>query len=191
MRWRVVGDTLIVEGNFFAISSGVLGGWGKVEHLFNHTVREWLDDPKEYVRRVANRFGIRRFFGLLTAVPMDKLSVVSVGNVTAFVTAGITNPNERIGTINIIIVIEGEMPESAMINAVITATEAKSFALLKAGLNFTGTSTDAVIVAKTCEGDYYEYAGYVSELGRRIWNAVKRGVTESLSKWKSLDPQHG
>ncbi len=191
MRWRVVRDTLIVEGDFFAISSGVLGGWGRVEHLFNHTIRGWFDDPKEYVKRIANEFGLKRFFGLLTAVPMDKLPVVSVGNVTAFVTAGITNPNERIGTINVIIVVDGEMPESAMINVVITATEAKSFALLKAGLNFTGTSTDAVIVAKTCKGDYYEYAGYVSELGRRIWEAVKRGVTESLSKWKSLDSQHG
>jgi len=185
MRWKIVKDTLIVEGQFFAISSGVLGGWGEVEHLFNHTIRGEIGDPREYVRSIAKEFGLKRFFGLLTAVPMDKLAVVSVEDVTAFVTAGVRNPNERIGTINIILVVDGDMPESAMINAVITATEAKSFALLKAGLNFTGTSTDAIIVAKTCKGRYYEYAGYASELGRKIWIAVKRAVSQSLLKWGS------
>ncbi len=185
MRWKIVRDTLIVEGLFFAISSGVLGGWGEVEYLFNHTVRGEIGDPKEYIKSIAKEFGLKRFFGLLTSVPMDKLAVVNVGEVTAFVTAGIRNPNEKIGTINIIIVVEGDMPESAMINAVITATEAKSFALLKAGLNFTGTSTDAIIIAKTGRGKYHEYAGYGSELGRKIWTAVKSAVGQSLSKWGS------
>ncbi len=186
MRWRIVRDTLIVEGDFFAISSGVLGGWGKVEHIFNHTVRDTkLEDPKNYIRSIAEEFGFKRFFGLLTAVPMDKLAVREFEDVTAFVTAGVTNPNEKIGTINIIIVVRGDMPKSAMINAVITATEAKSCALLSSGLNFTGTSTDAIIVAKTGEGRYYEYSGYASELGRKIWISVKRAVLESLAKWNS------
>ncbi len=186
MKWKVVGDILIVEGDFFAISSGVLGGWGRVDHLFNHTVRDTeLEDPKSYVKSIAKEFGLKRFFGLLTAVPMDKLAVVEVEDVTAFVTAGVTNPNEKIGTINTIIVVNGDMPESAMINAIITATEAKSFALLNYGLNFTGTSTDAIIVAKTGKGRYYEYAGYASELGRKIWISVKRAVLESLAKWGS------
>ena len=69
-----------------------------------------------------------------------------------------------------------------MINAVITATEAKSAALFELGHTFTGTNTDAVVVART-GGEYYEYAGPASEIGSRIWDAVKRGVKESLAKW--------
>jgi len=127
---------------------------------------------------------MKNYFGLLTAVPMDKLAVVRVEDVTAFVTAGVGNPNEKIGTINIILVVDGDMSDGAMVNSIITATEAKSVALLKSGLKFTGTSTDAIIVAKTERGRYYEYAGYASELGRKIWIAVKRAVIESLSKWR-------
>ena len=77
------------------------------------------------------------------------------------------------------------MSDGAMVNSIITATEAKSVALLKSGLKFTGTSTDAIIVAKTGKGRYYEYAGYASELGKKIWMAVKKAVIESLSKWNN------
>jgi adenosylcobinamide hydrolase len=184
MEWKVVDETLIIEGDFFALSSGLLGGWRQVEHLFNHTVKDHeLKDPVSYLKSVAERFGMKNYFGLLTAVPMDKLAIVEVEDVTAFVTAGVRNPNERIGTINVIVIVEGDMPDGAMVNAVITATEAKSMALLKSGLNFTGTCTDAVIIAKTGYGRFYEYAGYASELGRKIWTAVKNAVKDSLSKW--------
>lgn len=191
MKFWLEEDTLIIEGSFNAISSGLLGGWKDVEHIFNHTVVKDFDflDPVEYLRRVAERFEMRNYFGLLTSVPMDKLSVVRIGEVTAFVTAGVRNPNERVevgkarvGTINIILIVDADLSEGGMINAVITATEAKSAALFELGHNFTGTNTDAVVVAKT-GGEYYEYAGPASELGKKIWWAVKYGVKDSLSRW--------
>jgi len=187
MKYYIRDNTLIIEGSFNAISSGLLGGWKKVECIFNHSVEKNFDleDPVRYIKSLAERFGIRTYFGLLTSVPMDKLSVVRIGEVTAFITAGVKNPNERIrkvGTINIILVIDANLSDGGMVNAVITATEAKSSALLESGFNFTGTNTDAVIVAKT-SGEYHEYAGPASELGKKIWFAVKKGVKESLSKW--------
>ncbi len=184
MRYRVEEDTLIVEGNFDALSSGLLGGRKKVEHIFNHTVGKDFDytDPIAYLKKVASKFGMRNYFGLLTSVPMDKLAIARVGEVTAFVTAGVINHNEKIGTINTIVVIEADVSEGGMVNAVITATEAKSTALLEEGHRFTGTTTDAVIIAKT-GGRYYEYAGPASELGSKIWRAVKTAVKESLRKW--------
>ena len=185
MKWKIVDNTLIIEGNFFALSSGVLGGWKRVEFLFNHTITTYVEDPIEYIKSLAKKFNMKNYFGLLTAVPMDKLAVVRVEDVTTFVTAGVGNPNEKIGTINIIIVVDGNMSDGAMVNSIITATEAKSVALLKSGLKFTGTSTDAIIVAKTGKGRYYEYAGYASELGKKIWMAVKKAVIESLSKWNN------
>lgn len=191
MKYWIEKDTLIIEGAFNAISSGLLGGWKDVEHIFNHTVVKHFDrlDPVEYLRGVAERFEMRSYFGLLTSVPMDKLSIVKSREVTAFVTAGVKNPNVKIkvgeartGTINIILVVEADLSDGGMVNAVITATEAKSAALFELGHNFTGTNTDAVVVART-GGDYYEYAGPASELGSRIWKAVKKGVKESLAKW--------
>ncbi|WP_456475209.1 adenosylcobinamide amidohydrolase [Candidatus Pyrohabitans sp.] len=183
MNWKVVEDTLIIEGRFYALSSGLLGGSGRVRYLFNHRVEEdELGEPVAYLKSVAERFGMSSYFGLLTSVSMDKLSVVEEGDVVVFATAGVENHNRKIGTINIILVLEGDMPAGAMVNGVITATEAKSVALLESGLNFTGTSTDAVIVAKTGRGRYYEYSGPASELGSRVWKAVGEAVKNSLMK---------
>lgn len=187
MRYFIKDNTLIIEGSFSAISSGLLGGWKRVECIFNHSVDKNFDleDPIRYIKVLAKKLGINRYFGLLTSVPMDKLSIVRKDEITAFVTAGVKNPNEelrKVGTINIILVIEADLSDGGMVNAVITATEAKSSALLESGFNFTGTNTDAVVVAKT-SGKYFEYAGPASELGRKIWFAVKKGVKESLSKW--------
>jgi adenosylcobinamide hydrolase len=103
---------------------------------------------------------------------------------TAFVTAGITHPSPHranIGTINIILLIKGILSESAMVGAVITATEAKGLALLNMRFDFLGTTTDAVIVAyekqpQTC----IEYAGPYTDLGRKITKTVVTGVKEGI-----------
>ncbi|AIY90884.1 adenosylcobinamide amidohydrolase [Geoglobus acetivorans] len=184
MRYRVEDNTLIVEGKFDALSSGLKGGWKKVSSIFNHTVSDdFLDsDPVHYLETVAKRLGLKNYFGLLTSVPMEKLAIVKKDEVTAFVTAGVKNPNEVIGTINIILIIDAEPSDGAMVNTIITATEAKSHALLEMGYGFTGTNTDAAVVART-GGRYYEYAGPASDLGSKIWYCVKRGVLKSLSKW--------
>ncbi len=184
MRYRIESDTLLIEGRFNALSSGLNGGWRDVELIFNHTVPENFDylEPVEYLESVAGRFSTKSYFGLLTSVPMDKLAVVRRDEVTAFVTAGVRNPNEIIGTINTIVVIDANPSDGAMLNAIITSTEAKTAALMELGHRFTGTNTDAVVVART-SGRYYPYAGPASELGKKIWYAVKRGVKESLSKW--------
>ncbi len=183
MRWKVVDNTLIIEGDFYALSSGLLGGFGSVEYIFNHTVRHnKLEQPVVYLKEVADRFSMNRYFGLLTSVPMERLSVVVEQDVTVFATAGIKNHNEKIGTINIVVLVEGDMSDNTIVNAVITTTEAKSKALLEDGFDFTGTSTDAVIVAKMGNGSFYEYSGPASRLGRKIWRAVIEAVSGSLGK---------
>ncbi len=184
MKFRYDNRLLLIEGKFNAISSGINGGWRNVDAIFNYSVDEDFEryDAKEYLERIASKLNLKRYFGLLTSVPMDKLAIAVCDDVTAFVTAGVKNPNEKIGTINIIIVLNAAISDGAMINSVITATEAKAHTLIEMGYNFTGTNTDAIVVART-NGKYYEYAGPASELGRRIWKAVKKGIRESLSKW--------
>lgn len=190
MKYWVHEDTLIIEGNFKAVSSGLLGGWKKVNHIFNHTVDEKafdLRDPVEYLKDVAAKYGFEEYFGLLTAVPMKNLTVIKKGDVSVFATAGVNNPNSRVGTINIIVVVDAMVSDGGMINGIITATEAKSAELISRKHNFTGTNTDAVIIAqietKKSGREYYEYAGPASELGVKIWNGVREAVGKSLAKW--------
>ena len=184
-NYWVDGNTLIVSGDFFGVSTGLLGGWGRVKHAFNHTVSDefYSMEAAEYLRKVARAYGLKSYFGLLTSVPMDNLSVRSCGEVTVFATAGVLNPNEKVGTINVIAVFECRMSRAAMLNAIITTTEAKTKALLEAVHNFTGTNTDAVVVLCTQKGRYHRYSGPASEVGRKLWKCVEEAVKESLARW--------
>lgn len=85
-------------------------------------------------------------------------------------------------TINIILFLEAKLSKSGMLNAIITATEAKSKALFKLGYDFTGTNTDAIIILSTIDGDYEKFTGPATNLGKKIWQVVFEGVKESLEK---------
>jgi adenosylcobinamide hydrolase len=131
--------------------------------------------------------GLKNFVGFMTAADIGKvLSVSRRGSVTAYVTAGVTNPaiagDEpppwKPGTINIALVIEEGLTVGAMANAIMTATEAKTYTLLSLGYNATGTTSDGVGVfafdGKT------EWAGTATELGISIGKAVRKALTLSI-----------
>ena len=181
-------STLIIEGGFEAISSGINGGRRHVDCLFNHQVQQDFDhfEPVQYMDRLADSLQMQRpYFGLLTAVNMDDLCVMTDDYLTTFVTAGITHPSPHranIGTINIILMIKGILSEGAMLGAIITATEAKGLALLNMGFDFLGTTTDAVIVAYEKQPQpYIEYAGPYTDLGKKITKTVVMGVKEGVT----------
>ncbi len=183
LLWKTEGNTLLIKGDFIAISSGLKGGYGRVNWLFNHTVTDRrLEFPDRYISEVASNLGLDRYFGLLTAVPMEKLAIAEHEDVMVFLTAGVSNPNEKIGTINIIAVVDGNLRPETMINAVITVTEAKCHTLIEMGYNFTGTCTDAVIIAHTGRNNTYRYAGFRSRLGKKLWTCVKEALRDSLTK---------
>lgn len=88
------------------------------------------------------------------------------------------------GTINTIVVIDGNMTDAAMVNAVITATEAKAAALQVLNITLdgqpaTGTTTDAVLIAATGRGTTYQYAGTATTLGYLIGRTVYEAVLAS------------
>ncbi|MET1124035.1 MAG: adenosylcobinamide amidohydrolase [Archaeoglobaceae archaeon] len=175
-------DTLVVEGKFFGVSTGIMGGWRRVDCAFNHTVKEFIEDEDSYVRKIARRLGLRRYFPMLTAVPVENFALKQRSEVAVFATAGVSNPNERIGTINVIAVIDARLTRAAMLNAIITITEAKSHALISCGYDFTGTSSDAVVILSTGRGEKHKYAGYASEIGRKLWEASKSAIVVALAK---------
>ncbi|MFD4173680.1 adenosylcobinamide amidohydrolase [Streptomyces anulatus] len=87
-------------------------------------------------------------------------------------------PAFRPGTVNIVVTLPVALSDAALVNAVATATEAKVQALLDAGLDCSGTPTDAVCVAAPEPGqDGGEpFAGPRSTWGARIARAVHTAV---------------
>jgi len=91
-----------------------------------------------------------------------------------------TNP--AAGTINVVIQLPVTLAGGAAVNAVITATEAKAQALLEAGVDGTGTATDAVVVVWPSAAERSErFAGPRSPWGARIGRCVHAAVREGLA----------
>ena len=198
MTYTVRAQTLIVTGDFDGLSTGINGGRRRVRAVLNHQVGFDFNEPdaRAYIARVVAGFEVAGpYFAFLTAVYMENLCVIEDARLTAFVTAGISNPvhdPSQPGTINIILAIGGRMSEGALANAIITATEAKTRALFDSGYDFTGTTTDAVVVLGVPPGPddgavpFYEYGGPLTEIGQSIYRCVKKGVREGIKRQHHL-----
>lgn len=182
MNFHYSDTTLVIIGDFSAVSTGVGGDLRPVGALFNHTVsRSWHDPhPENLLRQIASGEGINSdFFGLLTAVPMASLVMCRCGFLTVFITAGISNH-----TINIIGVSEEGMSRNALLESVATISSAKTQALLENGRGIPGTPTDAIVMA--CEGPLvHPYAGIVTPVGMRLSACIRKGVPLALSRYET------
>lgn len=137
--------------------------------------------------------------GFLTAVKLTRAVVALEADedcrVTVVATVGVTNASrpgeERVGaytpgTINTIVVIDGDLSPNALNEALTTTAEAKALAVYEAGVLTaggrvaTGTSTDAYAVACTGAGMHHRYAGSVAPVGYLTGKAVRRAITEGL-----------
>jgi alpha-ribazole phosphatase CobZ len=93
------------------------------------------------------------------------------------------------GTINMILLIDGNPTESCMVDMVKTATEAKAVALRNLDIRSrfskevcTGTTTDGIVVASTGRSGPIEYAGTATTAGYLIARSVITGVEEAIAK---------
>lgn len=139
------------------------------------------------------------FVGMLTAVDLSKavtlleqdgdlrvLAVVTVGVGNASAAGSVTPGGAVAGTINVVLVVDADVTRGALVNAVITATEAKTLALLAAGVRTpegeqaSGTSSDAIAVACTGQGRKLRYAGPATTVGLLIGRAVRGAVAKGL-----------
>jgi iron complex transport system ATP-binding protein len=184
-------------------SAVVGGGVEQTRCLINHHVDKHYHhaDPAGDLRNFAQRQGIAEpFVGLMTAVDLQKARAVTLREgeliVSALITAGVkSNPTAaglsypamlKPGTINLILLLAARLTPAAMVNAVITATEAKTHVLLARGLRtpegfpVTGTSTDSIVIACTGQGDLLPYAGPATQIGWLIGRSVRQGLTEAL-----------
>ena len=190
------------------LSSAVVGGgYASTREILNVHVDDKYDGerPDEDLAAVAEELGVDGpFVGLMTAAytqfarcateslrALTVAAVVSVG-LSNTSSAGVTPPigahSENApmpgpGTINVILLVDGALTPAAMVNAVITATEAKTMTLAAwdvktpEGGDASGTSTDTVVVACTGRGDELSYAGPATPVGWLAARAVRAAMT--------------
>jgi adenosylcobinamide amidohydrolase len=89
----------------------------------------------------------------------------------ADVGAELTGAAPAPGTINIVAVLPVRLSPAALLNALTTVTEAKTQALLAAGVAGTGTPSDAVTICCPSEGPVEMFAGPRSVWGARLARA--------------------
>jgi len=189
-----------------AVSSAIVGGgFVQARAIVNLHVPKGFQcaDSEGLLAALARRRAVPTpFVGLLTGAATDKAELATEHldglSVSAIVTVGLSNRSAagrsaqmmwRPSTINTIVVVDAEPEDAALVNLVITATEAKTLALAEAGIStregglVTGTSTDAVVVAATGRGPRCRFGGPVSDLGWLVARAVKSALDAGVARW--------
>jgi adenosylcobinamide hydrolase len=192
------------------VSSAIYnGGCKSVKAILNVGVPTGYADltlhvnPLELITTSAAKLGLTRdYLAMVTAANVQNCGLVTKKSdnfsVSVAATAGCSHGEssgeemdvqEIIGTINIIVLIDGNPTESCMVAALITATEAKSATLRDfdirsryTGDSATGSITDSVTVASTGSGRTVSLAGPASKLGKLVGFCARRAVTEALLK---------
>jgi adenosylcobinamide amidohydrolase len=220
---------LILEGNVLAVLadtemntvSGAIynGGFRKTKAVVNVEVSEGYgdrrlhDNPAAFVEDSVQKLHVQHdFVGLITAAKINNFSLVrkSGGDLAVGVvaTAGCSHSEsagEEIsvqpiaGTINVIVVIDGNPSQSCMVAALATAVEAKAAAMRELDIRSrysgdlaTGTITDSVVVAATNLGQTVCLAGPASRLGQLIAQCARKAVKEAITNqgecvpWRSV-----
>ncbi|MDE0235353.1 MAG: adenosylcobinamide amidohydrolase [bacterium] len=171
-------------------SAPVGGGLGLVEWTLNIGVGSDYNrtDLSEHAREVAAEIGVRGTgVAMFTAVDLSLRQRCDFEGVTVDATVGVSHPTwaaeipeavETVspGTINLVIQMPVGLDPGAAVNAVMTATEAKTQALAAQGVEGTGTATDAVTIIWPPGIPAARFAGPRSRWGARIGQAVYRAV---------------
>jgi adenosylcobinamide hydrolase len=184
--WRFPEPRLVVS------SAPLGGGIGPRRWVLNAQVPHSYGrvDPEEHLAELASAHGLSGTgVGMLTAVDLRDSRSEEDGGARVDVSVGVTLPTWAAGppqpgahgrpapgTINIVAVVPERLSEAAMVNAVMTVTEAKAQALWDVGIAATGTASDAVCIVCGEEGPVHPFGGPRSTWGARLARAVHRAV---------------
>lgn len=153
----------------------------------------------------AHQFAPTSTVVMLTAVSAHTAAVQTFTgahcSIIVMVTAGVgnsidvTRAYERndapyIGTINTWVIVNGKLSDEAFLQAMMTATEAKTKALqemhitdAKTGTIATGTATDSLLIAATQHGMDLPYAGPITALGKLIGRGVFETTVQAINNY--------
>ena len=219
-------DTIFVKFNVKrnGISTSKLNGGfsSSIKHVFNHHLsQENIDylvdhDLETYLIQKCMSLNVDSNYstGLVTLAEMNHVSIVTESfknlDVTAITTAGVRTNAARagdpaayyeekghFGTINTIILINANLGYETLLEAFMTATEAKTVALddLKIPSQYsngyaTGTGTDGLCIFSNLESDnVLTNAGKHSKLGELIGKCVAQSVKKAVKKQVWLSPK--
>jgi adenosylcobinamide hydrolase len=179
-----------------AISSAPLGGGlGLRQWVLNAQVPHAYDgaEPASHLTALAVEAGTEGLgVGMMTAVDVRQASTAQGEGIAVDATVGVAGaalwaaaPSLPLsgavdahapGTINIVVALPERLSDAALVNAIGTATEAKTQALWDAGIDGTGTATDALCVLCPSAGEAHAYGGPRSLWGARVARVVYRAV---------------
>lgn len=181
-----------------AASTATVGGGIGVRHwVINAQVPLAYDrvDLDAHVAELAAVLGCSGSgVGLLTAAAIPDAGQSEDGGVVVSATVGVSKPTWAAdrddavgawqpGTINVVVQVPVRLTDAALLNAIVTATEAKSQALAEQGVPGTGTASDAVCVLCPLDGAVEPFAGPRSPWGARIARATHAAVLRGLAPW--------
>lgn len=203
-------------------SAPVGGGFRLAEWILNVGVpldyqRTDLEKHCDEIARSLNLQGDG--VALLTAANVAERQRCTVGGVTVDATVGISKPTWAAdpagrwtpwepGTVNLVVQVTSRLEVGAAVNAVMSATEAKTQAFIEAGVPGTGTASDAVVIAwpaaaeqppgvagtpdAPAELDQRErFAGPRSPIGSQIAQAVHAAVASGIAGWLERNIEQG
>ena len=194
------------------VSSALVGGGaGVVDAVVNVHVPKGFAcmDAVATVAAFARRRGVTTaYVGMLTAALTEnaETAVARRGSLTAMaiatvglsnrITAGVS-PAAAIaapGTINTIVIVEGDAEPGALVDALMTVTQVKTLALVEAGVKgadghaATGTSTDAIVIAATQRGPRQQFGGPISDFGWVVAQAAGVALRRGITRWLAEHP---
>lgn len=193
------------------LSSGVCGaGIGWHSYFVNRHVpsdydcTDHVSDMSEYLKK--QEFELSHTVGMMTAVQVEDVAYgfLKKNNFSLFtvVTAGVGNATDSTravlherstapGTINTWLFVNGKLAEETFIQAIMTATEAKTQALRELDIKdkrtntlATGTSTDSILIAATQQGEPLPFAGTATELGQAIGKSVYTETKKAIQRYQ-------
>lgn len=215
-HFEIKGEYVELKSDFplKVLSSAVHNaGMGWYANFINRTVKpdyEIHNVKEEYFEYLVKEgFSPTNTVGMMTAVDTKKAVIknykVPFGEVFVVVTAGVGNAVDvsqsykrnnyfHVGTINTWIIINGKLSDEAFVQAMMTATEAKSKALQHeevydaiSNTIATGTPTDSLLIAATQNGMLMQYGGPITEVGQVIGKGVFEATVEAIQNYRKGD----
>jgi adenosylcobinamide amidohydrolase len=200
--WRMVAST--VAGGGIGPRTWVINA--QVPRTYART------DPAAHIGEIATACRLTGTgVGMLTAAKVERHTRAGDGGVDVVATVGLAvvtwaaapedeapgdegpgdeapEPVPAAHTVNLLVAVPVALTDAALVNAVLTATEAKTQALFEAGFAGTGTASDAICVAARESGERVTFAGPRSEWGARLARAVHGAVLEGAVAWSRRNP---
>lgn len=210
-RVSLAGNWLAVHfpEKYDTLSWAVLGGDRSASAVFWRKVKpnELLPgvNPELFLsEKISAEFGDKSAVGLLTSANLEDYSDVQKSHgefqVRCIATVGLSNAvrigdpsveEHKIGTINLLCVVSHPLSFEARVEAVSLAAEARTAAVLDAGilspvtnLPSTGTGTDCIVIASP-QGPGAKYAGKHTVLGSLIGSSAYEAMVLGIKRWAS------